>query len=147
KQISHNGRFLGSVMKRLLQVGCVYGLFLSLGFLTGSAAFMPSALAATPLQQPEKVTLILKMAKGLTQAQAQAVVRGHGATPKASVAKLDLQIIEVPAQAADAIVQAMKGDAQIQRVEADQTRKWQSTPSDTLYPNQWSLPKIGWDQV
>src|SRR6188474_3390060 len=76
---------------------------------------------AAPLQKPEKVTLIVKMAKGLTLAQAQATLRGHGGSPKASVPKLDLHIIEVPAQAADAIVKAMKGDAQITRVEEDHT--------------------------
>ena len=108
-------------------------------------ALMSSALAAAP-QNPEKVTLIVKMAKGLTIAQAQAVVRGHGATPKAPIAKLDLQIIEVPANAADAVAKALKADAQIVRVEADHIRQWQSTPSDTLYPTQWALPKISWDQ-
>jgi hypothetical protein len=35
-----------------------------------------------PLQKPEKITLIVKMVKGLTQAQAHAVVTGHGATPE-----------------------------------------------------------------
>ena len=104
-------------------------------FLTVAAigALMSSALAAAPApQNPEKVTLIVKMAKGLTIAQAQAVVRGHGATPKAPIAKLDLQIIEVPANVADAVAKALKADAQIVRVEADHIRQWQSTPSDTL---------------
>src|SRR5438034_4084124 len=102
---------------------------------------------ASPVQKPATTTLIVKMAKGLTLAQAQAVVRGHGATPKASVPKLDLQIVEVPVQAADAISRALKGDAQVLRVESDHTRKWQGSPSDAQYPNQWALPKISWDLV
>src|SRR5262249_35512078 len=111
------------------------------------AALMPLALAAAPLQKPDKVTLIVKMAKGLTLAQAQAVLRGHGGTPQGSVPQLDLHVIEVPEKAAEAITKAMRGEAQIVRVEEDHTRRWQGTPSDTLYTNQWALPKISWDQV
>src|SRR5438093_5684602 len=104
-------------------------------------AVLPSGLAApAPMQAPAKVRLIVKMAKGLTLAQAQAVVRGHGATPKASVPQLDLHIIEVPATAADAIAARLKADAQILRVESDLVRKWQGSPSDNLYPQQWALP-------
>src|SRR5262245_37579544 len=110
------------------------------------STLMTTAIAA-PLQKPEKVTLIVKTAKGLTKAQAQAVVRGHGGTPKGSVSALDLHIIEVPEHAAEAITRAMKDDAQILRVESDHTRKWQGTPSDTQYSSQWALPKISWDQV
>src|SRR3989475_7057073 len=31
--------------------------------------------------------------------------------------------------------------------EENKTRQSQAFPADPLYPNQWSLPKIGWDQV
>jgi subtilisin family serine protease len=41
----------------------------------------------------------------------------------------------------------MKDDPQILRVETDQTRRWQSAPSDSFYSDQWALPKISWDQV
>jgi len=95
-------------------------------------ALLGAALAA-PVQKPATTTLILKMAKGLTLAQAQSVAKGH--------------IIEVPTQAADNIIKAMKGDAQILRVESDHVRKWQGAPSDTQYSNQWALPKISWDLV
>src|SRR5262245_47914180 len=119
-----------------------------IGLLIYIGALIPSVFAAAPVQgKPDKVTLVVKTAKGLTQAQAQAFVRGHGASPKGSISKLDLQIIEVPAQAAAAIIKAMKGDAQIVRVETDRTRKWQGAPSDTQYTDQWALPKISWDQV
>ena len=98
-------------------------------------------------QQPEKVRLLVKTAKGLSQGQAQAALKGKGASVKKSIPGLDLHIIEVSANAADNIINAMKGDAQIVRVETDRPRKWQSTPSDTQYPDQWALPKISWDQV
>src|SRR5438093_768791 len=92
-------------------------------------ALLGAALAA-PVQKPATTTLILKMAKGLTLAQAQSVAKGHGGTPKGSIPKLDLHIIEVPTQAADNIIKAMKGDAQILRVESDHVRKWQGGATD-----------------
>ena len=41
----------------------------------------------------------------------------------------------------------LRADGRVVRVEIDHTRKWQGAPSDTLYSNQWALPKISWDQV
>src|SRR2546428_9561870 len=71
--------------------------------------------ANAAMQKPQTTRLIVKMAKGLTQAQAQSVLKGHGGTSKAAISKLDVHIVEVPAQAADAIMKRMKDDAQIQR--------------------------------
>src|SRR5437867_11832363 len=109
---------------------------------------MMFARSSAPLQQkPATKTLIVKMAKGLPLEQAQAAVGRSGGTPKGSIPKLDLQIVEVPAYAADAITKSLTGDAAVLRVEESLTRKWQSTPSDPYYPNQWALPKVAWDQV
>src|SRR5439155_15615049 len=96
-------------------------------------------------QKPETVRLLVKTAKGLSLEQAQAVVTRHGGTSRGSIPKLDLQVVEVPAYAADAIAKNLKGDAAVLRVEQDLTRKWQGTPSDTSYASQWALPKIAWD--
>src|SRR5438034_1500160 len=109
---------------------------------------MMFARSSAPLQQkPATKTLLVKMAKGLPLEQAQAAVSRSGGTPKGSIPKLDLQVVEVPAYAADAITKSLKGDAAVLRVEESLTRKWQGTPSDTDYANQWALPKIVWDQV
>src|SRR5216110_3451143 len=109
---------------------------------------MMFARSSAPLQQkPATKSLIVKMAKGLTLEQAHAAVSRSGGTPKGSIPKLDLQVVEVPEYAADAIAKSLKGDASVLRVEENLTRKWQSTPSDTLYADQWALPKIGWDQA
>src|SRR5262245_58227909 len=84
-----------------------------------------SGVFATPLQgrKPGMVTLIVKMAKGLTAAQQRDAVSKHGGTSRGEIPKLDLQVIEVPQAAADAIIEHMKGDASILRVEQDITRK------------------------
>src|SRR5437867_1937050 len=106
-----------------------------------------SRSSATMQQKTATKTLIVKMAKGLPLEQAQAVVSRSGGTPKGSIPKLDLQVVEVPAYAADAITKSLKGDAAVLRVEESLTRKWQGTPSDPYYANQWALPKVAWDQV
>ncbi len=109
---------------------------------------MMFARSSAPLQQkPATKTLLVKMAKGLPLEQAQAVVSQSGGTPKGSIPKLDLQVVEVPAYAADAIAKSLKGDAAVLRVEESLTRKWQGVPSDPYYANQWALPKVAWDQV
>src|SRR3989442_5371391 len=109
---------------------------------------MMFARSSAPLQQkPATKTLIVKLAKGLPLEQAQAAVSRSGGTPKGSIPKLDLQVVEVPAYAADAITKSLTGDAAVLRVEESLTRKWQGVPSDPYYANQWALPKVAWDQV
>src|SRR5438874_96167 len=94
--------------------------------------------AAAPLQQkPATKTLLVKMAKGLSDLDARAIINRHNGSSKGSIPKLDLQVVEVPEYAADAIAKSLKGDASVLRVEENLTRKWQSTPSDSLYPQQW----------
>src|SRR5207247_5515291 len=50
-------------------------------------------------------------------------------------------------QASDAAVDALRADASVSSVELDRSRAAEATPDDVSYPDQWSLPKIGWDQV
>src|SRR5437867_3091878 len=105
-----------------------------------------TGMVASP-PPPSTKTLIIKTAKGLTDNQGQAIANRHNGTWKRSVPKLDLHIIEVPANAAEGIKNSLKGDAAVLRVEESLQRRFQSTPSDALYAQQWALPKIGWDQV
>src|SRR6185503_17643823 len=58
--------------------------------------------------QPNKVTLIVKTAKGASKADVDGVVNGQGGSRKNSVDKLDLHVIEVPEQAAAAISANLK---------------------------------------
>src|SRR5688572_1059608 len=111
-----------------------------IGLIFYLSTWVPPAIGA-PQGKPDKVTLIVKTAKGLTAAQGQSAVRGHGGTPKGSVPKLNLQIIEVPAYAAEAIMNNLRGDAAVLRVEENRTRRFQSTPSDTYFGQQWGLSK------
>ncbi len=42
---------------------------------------------------------------------------------------------------------ALNAFAEVARVDLDRTRAVEAAPSDTSYADQWSLPKIGWDQL
>src|SRR5436309_1886962 len=118
----------------------------ALAAVTGILMFAGGRFA--PLQQkPATKTLIVKMAKGLTDLEARDIVKKHNGASKGSIPKLDLQIVEVPAYAADAVIKGLKGDSAVLRVEQNLTRKWQSTPSDPMYDQQWALPKVAWDQA
>src|SRR5439155_22143648 len=113
--------------------------------LSVTAILMTSSSATS--QKPDTITLLVKVAKGLTDLQARDIVKRHNGTSKGSIPKLDLQIVEVPMYAADSVMRSLKGDAAVLRVEQSLTRKWQSTPSDPYYGQQWALPKVAWNQA
>jgi subtilisin family serine protease len=83
----------------------------------------------------------------LSAEQGRAAATAHGGNAKGFIEKLDLQVIEVPAQAADAIIEHLKGDPLVLRVEEERQRRLASTPSDDLYAQQWALPKISWNDA
>ena len=42
---------------------------------------------------------------------------------------------------------ALRATPEVVRVDPDRARDVEAAPSDTSYADQWSLPKIGWDQL
>jgi len=64
-----------------------------------------------------------------------------------SIPKLRIYVVEVPAADLEAVAQSYQNDSRIERVEINKTRQVEGSPSDPFFGNQWSLPKIGWDQV
>jgi Subtilase family len=86
---------------------------------------------------------IVTFASGVTEAEQAAAIADAGATDVSEIAPLRMHAID----ASDTAAAALQANAAVIRVEADQVRDVQATPSDPEYPNQWSLPRIGWDQV
>src|SRR4029079_17721864 len=72
---------------------------------------------------------------------------GAGATETGSVPVLRMRSILVPPSSATATLAALRDDARVSRVDADRVREAEATPDDSSYGDQWSLPKIGWDNV
>ncbi|HYC07248.1 MAG TPA: S8 family serine peptidase, partial [Candidatus Binatia bacterium] len=55
--------------------------------------------------------------------------------------------IELPAPSASRASAALAADPAVAFVELDRSRTIGAVPSDPRYPEQWSLPRIGWDAV
>ncbi|HXI80614.1 MAG TPA: S8 family serine peptidase, partial [Verrucomicrobiae bacterium] len=106
---------------------------------TATPAPAPTATPAPVTVAPYIVTFV-----GGTSAATQAdAIAAAGATDLDSIAVLRMHAV----QAGDAAVAALRADASVASVELDRSRAAEATPDDTSYGDQWSLARIGWDQV
>ncbi len=79
-------------------------------------------------------------------ARADALARA-GASLVSEVPELRLAVVDLPADGATDIAAALEADPAVAHVERDRTRETEGAPNDPQYPDQWSLPRIGWDTV
>ena len=86
---------------------------------------------------------IVTFASGVSRAQQSDAIAAAGATDVSSVPALRMHVVE----ASDAALATLESDSSVARVEANAVRTAEGTPSDSLYEQQWSLQRIGWDQV
>src|SRR5439155_12729869 len=86
---------------------------------------------------------IVTFVSGTSSAQQRNAIADAGATDLDSIAVLRMHAV----QATDAAVAALRADASVASVELDRSRAAEATPDDNSYADQWSLAKIGWDQV
>ncbi len=92
-------------------------------------------------------SLLVKLIGGLTPDQQAQVIARNGGIEISSIPALRLHVIQVaPADLAQ-VLASYQADPQVANAEENKTRQSQTFPADPLYPNQWSLPKIGWDVV
>jgi hypothetical protein len=79
----------------------------------------------------------------VTSAEQLAALDAAGATSDDTIAALRMHAVSASSDA----VAALRADARVASVEADRSRGAEADPSDSLYPDQWALRRIGWDQV
>ncbi|HET9346063.1 MAG TPA: S8 family serine peptidase, partial [Candidatus Limnocylindrales bacterium] len=110
----------------------------------------PTAEPAPPSPEPSPTPtpaatspLIVTFAAGVSAADQAAAIDAAGATSTDTIAALRMHAIDASATARDALVT----DPRIARVEPDRSRATEADPDDAGYASQWSLPRIGWDQV
>src|SRR5207244_6869713 len=60
---------------------------------------------------------------------------------------LRVVVVDVSSGQLQSIRGRYQKDKRVKSVELDFVRRAAATPSDPLYPTQWNLPRIGWDQV
>jgi MBG domain/MBG domain (YGX type) len=104
-----------------------------------------STTATTTSSAP--VYYLVKFAAGTSSADQAAALTAAGATDLSYIAPLRLHSVSFPADAADAHVATLSANTSVTRVEVDKSRDVAGSPNDADYGQQWSLPRIGWDQV
>src|SRR5437867_3119516 len=109
----------------------------------------PAARTVVPERPPvyTSASFIVKLANGLSADEQQTVIARNGGTETSSVAALRLHTIETSSDTLDLTIQSYQSDPLILSVEREKIRSAGATPSDPAYPDQWALPKIGWDSV
>ncbi len=103
-----------------------------------------SAVAQSP---PPTSSLIVKLVPGLSPEQQAAVITRNGGTETSVIPALRLHVVEVLTSELPSVLANYEADIQVISVEENKTRQIETAPSDPLYPDQWALPKIGWDMV
>ncbi|MDR7485714.1 MAG: Ig-like domain-containing protein, partial [Armatimonadota bacterium] len=95
----------------------------------------------------EPVTFLVTLVDGLTEGEQATIIKRNGGVQRQVIAALRLHIVDVPASQVETALTKYQADPQVLSAEVDQTRAAQADPSDLLYPAQWALPRIRWDQV
>lgn len=94
-----------------------------------------------------KVQLIVTFTKTASNADKAAALQGSGGTLDYDWPKINTHVINVPANAADTVMNALAKRQGVNGVSRTIKMKMAGTPNDAQYAQQWALPKIGWDQA
>ena len=94
-----------------------------------------------------RVGYIVTFRPGTSSVDAQAALAQTSAHVDAQVGPLRMYMVTFASEAAQRDVTTLTANSSVERVEADKKRDVAGTPNDPQYGDQWSLPKIGWDQA
>jgi hypothetical protein len=120
-------------------------LALAAALLVVALLWSSKAFAQSDASPPAPSSLIVKMIAGLTADQQAAVIARNGGVETSTVPALRLHVVEVGADQLPQALAKYQADVQVARVEVNAVRQSNTVPSDPLYPQQWALPRIGWD--
>ncbi len=88
---------------------------------------------------------IVTFAPGTSASTQASTLAAAGADVTDSIAALRIAFINVPF--GSTVVDDLRANGNVSAVEADRIRSAEADPSDSGYASQWSLPKIGWNNV
>ncbi|MCU1426085.1 MAG: hypothetical protein JWL83_85, partial [Actinomycetia bacterium] len=103
--------------------------------------------SSTPTAPTSTTSIIVRTVAGLSAADAADAITSHGGTETSAIAALNMHMVDVASSDATTAIAAYRADARVASVSADGVRAAETAASDPSYGNQWSLPKIGWDNV
>ena len=107
----------------------------------------PPPAPSEPTPAGPTVSFIVTFTAGADDAAEAALLSGAGATETASVPVLHMRFIDIPEDGFAAVLDELRASPIVASVDIDRERSVEATPDDTAYPEQWALPKIGWDQL
>src|SRR5881396_3861670 len=125
------------LLKRAIVVTALLTIACALLIPTLSAAQTPSSTSS----------LLVKLVDGLSVQEQADVIARNGGVEISSIPALRLHVIQVAPADLPQVLANYQADPQVVNAEENKTRQSQAFPTDPLYPNQWALAKIGWDQV
>src|SRR3989344_1767207 len=106
-----------------------------------------SKATITPESMPGEI--IIKFRSLVSEDKKQKLLTTYGITVKSEITKLNIVVGVVPEESLDKVIEVLKNDPRIEYAESNYLGKSDATPNDTLYSNQWGLPKIlapaAWD--
>ena len=105
----------------------------------------PAAAQGEPAAPTAAVGYLVTFAAGTTAAEQEALLTEAGATDVDAIPQLRMHAVTLPADTAEAAADALRARAEVSNVNLDRTRSAEAAPDDPSYPDQWALPKIGWD--
>jgi len=114
--------------------------------LTIACALLIPTLSAAQTPSPTS-SLLVKLVDGLSVQEQADVIARNGGVEISSIPALRLHVIQVAPADLPQVLANYQADPQVVNAEENKTRQSQAFPTDPLYPNQWALAKIGWDQV
>ena len=133
-----------SILNPIQAVRCA---LIALATVLALAGLLWSSGATGQSSSAPATSLIVKLVPGLTASEQAAVIVRNGGVEVSSVPALRLHTVQVESSQLTATTDSYRADAQVVRVEVNKVRQSDAVPSDPLYVQQWSLPKIGWNQV
>src|SRR5256884_6702954 len=114
--------------------------------LTIACALLIPTLSAAQTLSPTS-SLLVKLVDGLSAQEQADVIAPTGGVEISSIPALRLHVIQVAPADLPQVLANYQADPQVVNAEENKTRQSQAFPTDPLYPRQWALAKIGWDQV
>ncbi len=113
----------------------------ALAVVLGVVGIGTTGALAEPLSPDSRY--IVTFAPGVSGEEQAADVAAAGASDVSVIPALRMRAVD----ASDSAIAALTSSPDVVRVEADHVRDVQAEPTDPEYGNQWSLPRIGWDQA
>lgn len=93
--------------------------------------------------------VLVQTKAGLSDAELDKVLKGHNGKAIGRIRQINLHVVQVPAQAEEAVARALAKNPNIKFAELDLLVTTEQVPNDPQYTSAWHLPKIqaptAWD--